>query len=155
MSTWLYLIKSLWEISIIFWHYQEKNWKKSHFSTLLRIFHFTLVHRYKKCGVAQSFTCYSKNPPLGSDSANTSYFSSSMIVALGIVGGVLFITISIFLFWFFFMKREIYPSLEKHLLKKFRPAESTWSNSSLIQPLNNEPIFNKVQELIVYNEPTI
>ena len=53
------------------------------------------------------------------------------------------------------MKRETYPSLEKHLLKKFRPVESTWSNSSLIQPLNNEPIFNKVQELIVYNEPTI
>ena len=83
------------------------------------------VHRCRKCGVTQSFTCYSKNPPSGTDSANTSYFSSSMIVALGIVGGVLFIAICIFLFWFIFMKREINSSPEKHQLKKLIPAERT------------------------------
>ena len=65
------------------------------------------VHRCRKCGVTRSFTCYSKNPPIGSDSGNTSYFSTSIIVVLGIGGGLLFIAMCISLCWFIFVKRKI------------------------------------------------
>ena len=86
------------------------------------------VHRCRKCGVTRSFTCYSKNLPSGSDSANTSYFSTSTIVALGTVGGPLFVAVCISLSWFIFVKRKLNYSLEKHQSRKNNPAASTLSN---------------------------
>ena len=110
------------------------------------------VHRCRKCGVTRSFICYSKNPPLGSDSANTGYFSTSIIVVLGIVGGLLFIVMCISLFWFIFVKRKMTYSLEKRKLRKTNLAGSTLSNANLIQSPNDESIFTEVQELLTYDQ---
>ena len=92
-------------------------------------------HRCRKCGVIRSFTCYSTNPPSGSDSANTSYFSTSTIVALGAIGGLIFIAVCISLVWLILFKRKI---------NYFDPAGRTLSNANSIESPNNELILTKV-----------
>ena len=92
-------------------------------------------HRCRKCGATRSFTCYSTNPPSGSDSANTSYFSTSTIVALGTIGGLIFIAVCIFLFWLILFKRKI---------NYFNPGGSTLSNANSIESPNNELILSEV-----------
>ena len=62
------------------------------------------VHRCGKCEATRSFTCYTRNPRSGSDSANTSYFSTSTIIALGTLGGLIFVDVFISLYCFIFFK---------------------------------------------------
>ena len=91
------------------------------------------VHRWcTKCGVTRLFTCYSKHPHLVSHSAKKSYFSTTIIVTLGTVGGLLFVSMCTSLLWFIFAKRKI--------------------NTDLIYPPSNEPMYAEVQEPHIYDE---
>lgn len=91
------------------------------------------VHRWcTKCGVTRLFTCYSKHPHLVSHSAKKSYFSTTIIVTLGTVGRLLFVSMCTSLLWFIFAKRKI--------------------NTDLIYPPSNEPMYAEVQEPHIYDE---
>ena len=107
----------------------------------------------RKCGVTRLFTCYPKNPL--TDSTNRCYFSTSMTVNLGIVGGLAFVAMCVSLFGFNFVKTKMNSSSEKHQWRRINPAAKTLSNTGLIEPLNNEPIFTEVQENHFYNKADI
>ena len=87
------------------------------------------------CGIRWSFTCYSKQVSSVPHSAKKKFFSTSIIVTLGTVGGLLFVAMWTSLLWFIFIKRKM--------------------ENDLIQPPNNEPIYAEVQEPHFYDQPDI
>ena len=91
--------------------------------------------RCSECGVRWSFFCNPKHPTSVSHSENKSVSSTSIIVTISTIGGLLFVAMCTSLFWFVFVKRK--------------------KNLDLIQPPNNEPIYEELQEPHVYDKPNI
>ena len=91
--------------------------------------------RCSECGATWSFFCNPKHTTSVSHSENKSFFSTSIIVTLSTIGGLLFVAMCTSLFWFVFVKRK--------------------KNLDLIQPSNNEPIYEELQEPHVYDKPDI
>ena len=91
--------------------------------------------RCSECGATWSFLCNPMHLTSVSRSENKSFFSTSIIVTLSTIGGLLFVAVYTSLFWFVFVKRK--------------------RNLGLIQPPKNEPIYEEVQEPHVYDKPDI